>query len=202
MEIAGVRVEELDFHEIGSWPILFRKIAIALACVLTFILGYMFDLGDQFYTLSDTSSKMEELSRKFVTTQHQVANLDAYKKEVKVVEAELEKLTEQLPQRIEESGLLADISQQAVSSGLQFVNIKPSAPENKGFYQENPLQLTLTGNYNGFGDFASNISVMPRIVTLHNFVIKQNNTKGNGPLMLEVLAKTYWSTATTKERQK
>lgn len=195
MEIAGVEIEALDFQRIGSWPPLFRKIVIGLACLVTFIMGYIFGLGDQIFYLSEATNKFDVLSKKFVTAQQQVANLEMFKKEVKIVGDELDTLTEQLPQSGSESGLLADISQQAVSSGLQFISIKPEPTENKGFYHESPFDLTLTGNYKGFGEFASNVSMMPRIITFHKFTIKKNDTKGNGSLMMEVLAKTYWSTA-------
>jgi len=195
VEIAGVEVSELEFEKIGSWPKLFRILVIVGVCIAMFFLGYMLYLGDKVDELRNAIIKMENLSQSFVATQHQVANLDAYKKEVKVVENELDKLTEQLPQTSEESGLLRDISQQAVSSGLQFISIKPGHSENKGFYQESPIELTLSGNYSGFGDFASNIANMPRIVTLHEFTISKNDTKGGGLLKMVVNAKTYWITS-------
>jgi type IV pilus assembly protein PilO len=115
------------------------------------------------------------------------------------VQEQLDKMTEQLPQSNEESGLLRDISQQAVSSGLQIISIKPGKSVNKGFYEENPIELTLTGNYSNFGDFASNISDMARIVTLHGFAISRNIapnasvSTGTGFLKMVVDAKTYWT---------
>ncbi len=193
MEFAGVNLEELEFDSIGSWPQLLRMIVIGAVCVLTLIMGYFFQVGDLIDQLGVLSNKLIDSKATFIDTQQKVANLEAYKKEVKIVEEQLNKLTEQLPQSNEQAGLLEDISQQASSCGLQFVTIKPQGQENKGFYQESPMELTLAGEYDGFAAFASNISNMPRIVTLHDFTIKKNNTSARGSLMMIVQAKTYWA---------
>lgn len=157
-------------------------------------LGYLLQLSDKIDELNSVNDKLAAVKASFVDTQQKVANLDAYKKEVKVVEEELNKLTEQLPPSNEQAGLLEDVSQQASTNGLQFVSIKPGAPENKGFYEENPMELVLSGEYDGFGEFVSNLSNMSRIVTLHDFTLKKNSTSGKGFLMLTVNAKTYWAT--------
>jgi type IV pilus assembly protein PilO len=199
VEIAGVELSELEYDNIGNWPGFLRAVVIVVTCLVVLVLGYLLYLGDKVDALSSASSKMETLSQSFVTTQHQVANLEVYKKEVKIVQEQLDKMTEQLPQSNEESGLLRDISQQAVSSGLQIISIKPGKSVNKGFYEENPIELTLTGNYSNFGDFASNISDMARIVTLHGFAISRNIapnasvSTGTGFLKMVVDAKTYWT---------
>jgi type IV pilus assembly protein PilO len=60
------------------------------------------------------------------------------------------------------------------------------------------IELRLLGNYHGFGEFVSNISNMPRIVTLHDFSIKahkndQNEIDPTGVLEMTVILKTYWA---------
>lgn len=194
MEIAGIKIDELDFEDIGSWPTILRWILIAFACGITIFLGYLLDWSDKIVSLSAAQDKEAAIKILFSDTQLQVANLETYKSEVKEVEKNLNKLTEQLPSKNEEAGLLEDISQEAVSNGLQLVTIRPGKQENKGFYQENPIELTLTGNANGFGAFVSKVSNMNRIVTFHEFSIKKNDTGGKGALMMVVVAKTYWAT--------
>ncbi|HEV2524515.1 MAG TPA: type 4a pilus biogenesis protein PilO [Gammaproteobacteria bacterium] len=194
MEIAGIKIDELDFEDIGSWPAILRWIVIAFACGITIFLGYLLDWSDKIVSLSAAQDKEAAIRILFSDTQLQVANLETYKSEVKEVEKNLSKLTEQLPSKNEEAGLLEDISQEAVSNGLQLVTIRPGKQENKGFYQENPIELTVTGNANGFGAFVSKVSNMNRIVTFHEFSIKKNDTGGKGALMMVVVAKTYWAT--------
>lgn len=206
MQISGVELNELEFSNIGSWPRLIRNLSIFLVFLATLFVGFMFDLSDEWDTLNTLQSKRNDLEKTFDIAQHKVANLDAYKAQVKSVEAALDKLTEQLPQNSEEAGLLEDISEQAASSNLQFVSIKPGQEQTKEFYIESPMQLTLSGEYRGLGEFASSISAMPRIVTLHEFTIEKaskesitGNSPGGGeqsmkgPLVMTVVTKTYWT---------
>lgn len=193
MEISGVKIEDLEFETIGSWPLSLRVLVLAGAFLVTLFLGYTLDLSDKLVVLSAAEDKKASVKTLFFDTQEQVLNLKAYQEEVRIVEGELNKLTEQLPQKNEQAGLLEDISQKAIGNGLQLVSIKPGKQENHGFYQENPIELTLAGNYNGFGEFVSQIANMPRIVSLHDFTISKNDTGGKGSLMMVVLAKTYWA---------
>ncbi len=194
MKIADLKIDELDFEDIGSWPAILRWVVIAFACGATIFLGYLLDWSDKITSLSAAQKKEAAMRVSFSDTQVQVSNLEIYKSEVKQVEKNLNKLTEALPSKNEEAALLEDISQEAVSNGLQLVTIKPGQQENKGFYQENPIELTVTGNANGFGAFVSKVSNMNRIVTFHEFSITKNDTGGKGPLMMVVVAKTYWAT--------
>lgn len=207
MEISGIELNELEFDSIGSWPLLIRTIVMSLVFVVTIIAGYLFDLSDAWDAMSTVQQQRIDLEKTFENAQHKVANLDAYKEQVRLVENELQKLTQQLPQNNEEAGLLEDISKEASLSGLQFVSIIPGKEQTKEFYVENPIELTLSGSYNGLGEFVSTISNMQRIVTFHEFSITRSpqktqteNVKGvfiaeemKGPLMMKVMTKTYWT---------
>lgn len=205
MEISGVDLNELEIDYIGSWPLFVRVGVVVGVFILTIFAGYMLYLSDEWDELNNKQNKRVELETTFANAQHKVANLDAYVQQVKLVQAELSKLTEQLPQSNQEAGLLEDISQQAASSGLQFVSIKPNAEQSRGFYIENPVKLTLSGSYQGIGEFASSIASMPRIVTFHDFTIirltktelaEQSTSLGQplkGPLLMSIVTKTYWT---------
>jgi type IV pilus assembly protein PilO len=209
VEIAGIELNELEIENIGGWPLFVRIWIISGVFVVTLIAGYMIELSDQWNALGILQDKREELKKSFEIAQHKVANLNAYKQQVKLVEAELEKLTELLPQANEEAGLLEDISQKASSSSLQFVSIMPEKELSREFYIESPIQLTLSGSYQGMGEFVSAISNMQRIVTLHGFTIKRSNKEAmgqtagtreisgeqpmKGPLVMTVQTKTYWA---------
>lgn len=198
MALDQVELSELEPASIGSWPREVRIILLILASLVTFVMGYMMDLSDQVNALNNADRHLKELSNTYSDTQNKVANLDAYKKEVGVVEGQLETLTEQLPQTNEVAGLLEDVSQQAAQSGLRFISIKPLDQVNKGFYEEVAFELQMSGSYNGFGEFSSRIANMKRIVTFHDFDIARDtegasesnfNDKG---LMIKLIAKTYW----------
>ena len=85
--------------------------------------------------------------------------------------------------------LLIDINHAGLGRGLQFDLFKPAASEIiSEFYAELPITVRVTGNYHDIGAFASDISQLPRIVTLNNISIVPD-TKGE--LVMNATAKTF-----------
>lgn len=193
MQISGVELEDLEFDSIGSWPKGLRVALIIAAGLLTVALGYFFDLSEAYDAYNAVKIQRDQLEESFEKAYDQASNLEEYKKQVVSVEKSLESLTRQLPKSPEEAGLLDDISRQAISSGLSFQSFKPLPEVQEGFYVEHPIELLLQGGFHSFGEFASNISSMPRIVTIHDFAIKStpNNPKR---LDITVTVQTYWTT--------
>jgi type IV pilus assembly protein PilO len=65
---------------------------------------------------------------------------------------------------------------------------KPGPEAATGVFTVQPIQIKVSGNYDDLGKFASDISQLPRIVTLNNISIAPG--KG-GVLDMEATAKTY-----------
>jgi type IV pilus assembly protein PilO len=196
MEISGYNLEDLEIENIGNWPFILRGAVIVLACFATLFLGYWLNLSEKMTQLNTLTQKMEVDLANFTSAQKRIASLDSYKREVKVMEGELEDLVKQLPTSSAEANLLDEVSGQAAANGLQIVAIKPGNQQDKSFYIENPIEFTLSGGYQGMGGFVSNVSNMTRMITFHNFEIKNIDkavaADSKGPLMFVVNAKTYW----------
>ena len=140
--------------------------------------------------------KIEQAKIAFSEAQFQASNLETYKKEVKIVEAQLASLSEELPQQNELAGFLDDASQQAASSSVKLIAVQPLKDTSKGFYSETEVSLKITGNYNALGAFLSNAAGMKRIVTIHDFTLKKieslNADIDKDSLEFDLYAKTYW----------
>jgi len=102
-------------------------------------------------------------------------------------------LLQQLPGKTEVAELLVDVSHVGIQSGLEFELFKPEAEKPKDFYAELPIGLRVLGNYHEFGNFASGIAALPRIVTLHDLTISANKKEDspNNELTMSATAKTY-----------
>ena len=85
------------------------------------------------------------------------------------------------------AALLTDINQAGLGRGLLFDLFKPGPEVASGVFTEQPITLRVTGSYDDLGRFASDISMMPRIVTLSEISITPS-TQG---LTLDAIAKTY-----------
>jgi type IV pilus assembly protein PilO len=116
-------------------------------------------------------------------------NLDALRQQQKEIEQSLSALLKQLPDKSEMEALLVDINQAGLGRGLQFELFKPAANETiKEFYAELPVTIRVTGSYHDIGAFASDVSHLPRIVTLNDISIKPDQ---EDRLILDVIAKTF-----------
>ena len=113
---------------------------------------------------------------------------EIYKVQLEEMRRTFGTLLRQLPSKTEIPALIVDISQTALSSGLEVKLFKPGNEVAKEFYAEKPIQLTLQGNYHQFGAFASEVAALPRIVTLHNITLTPLD---DGKMTMNALAKTY-----------
>lgn len=190
-------LEELNIKEIGIWPIEYKIVVLTIFSSVIFVLLYMLFLKDNYMEFKKLGNKINESINVFKENYKQSVNLELYIKQMIEIQEMLKSVLKKLPSKGELPILLEDISQQAISAGLDFELIKPEDPVDKGFYFEQPITMVLTGKYHGFGKFAAGISGLSRIVTLHNFSItnKSNNSPnipGTVTLSISTQAKTYW----------
>ena len=182
-------IRRLDPNEIGSWPILPKMVALLVLLVAVIFAGYWFDWRNQVEELDASRQKEQQLRTSFLGKQKQAVNLDAYREQLATIEQEFGEMLKQLPNRSEMEGLLTDINQAGLGRGLQFVLFKPAQSESRSeFYAELPISIKLKGNYHDMGAFASDVSQLPRIVTLSDISLK---TEKGGGLEMDATARTY-----------
>jgi type IV pilus assembly protein PilO len=196
----NIDLNDLDFNNAGNWPLPIKLVAILAVCAAVGFAGYWFDTKDQIKVLETAQAKEKDLVKEFETKQAVAANLAAYKKQMKEMEKSFGALLLQLPSRTEVAELLVDVSREGLKAGLEFELFKPGAEVRKDFYAEYPINIKVVGTYHQFGNFASGIAALPRIVTLHNLKIArqtQTNKKGKKVsegetlLVMEATANTY-----------
>lgn len=181
-------LNDLDFNDIGGWPVPAKAAAILLVCVLILGAGYYFDTSDQLLELERHERTERDLKQTFKTKANKAANLDAYKQQMADMKQSFGAMLKQLPSKTEVAELLVDISQTGLASGLEFELFKPLGEVPLDFYAELPIQLRMNGDYHEFGSFVSGVAALPRIVTLHDFTISPGK---EGSLVMTATAKTY-----------
>ena len=182
----------LDFHNVGHWPQGVKFVFCALLFALLMLAGWYFFIRDQQDDLDRRQTQEEQLKREFHEKQTKVANLAALKQQLDDMRDILRQLLRQLPSKTEMPGLLVDISQTALSAGLETQLFQPG-PETvkEGFYAEKPITLRMLGTYHQFGTFISGVAALPRVVilTMHNVSLRPVGAPGQ--LLLEGTVKTY-----------
>jgi len=188
-DLQNFDVNDVDFNNAGSWPLVGRVIVWVLLLVAVLFAGYYFHVSKLEEQLRRVEGKETELRGQFENKVHQAANLDAYRKQMEDMQESFGALLSQLPTDTEVPGLLEDITRKGLESGLTFNVIRLQPERNAEFYIELPIEIVVEGTYHDLGTFVSGVAGMPRIVTLHDFSIAP---KGNsGLLTMNILAKTY-----------
>ncbi|MDH5436041.1 MAG: type 4a pilus biogenesis protein PilO [Gammaproteobacteria bacterium] len=187
MDLSELKNLDLDFQNVGNWPIALKTVATVLVCIAVLGAGYWFDTQDQLVTLEASEKKEATLKKTFESKQAKAVNLEAYKQQMVEMNSTFGTMLRQLPSQTEVAGLLVDISQTGLASGLEFELFQPSGERPAEFYAELPINIRVTGNYHRFGNFVSGVAALPRIVTLHNISI----TPSGNTFTMDALAKTY-----------
>lgn len=195
----NIDFSELDLKDIGSWPLPVKILSIICITILILFFGYWFDTKNQLLELENIEHEELKLKTTFEGKQAQAANLSSYKDQMATMKASFGALLRQLPEKTEVPGLLEDISHQGLATGLEFLSIRLLPEKQIDFYVELPIEISVVGNYHQFAEFVSNIASLPRIVTLHDFVIKPIKEGSSNNLQMNITAKTYRYTAGDKE---
>ena len=190
MKLSEINLNELDFNEIGVWPWPAKAILLVVVFAAVVAAGWYFDWQDQQERLEQVQSQEDQLRTQFEIRQRRAAALDDYKAQLEEMEDSFGAMLRQLPSRVEVAGLLVDISQTGLASGLEFELFRPQNTREREFYAEMPIQIEVRGSYHQFGRFVSGVANLPRIVTLHDVTIR--DAGGNGELTMQATARTYW----------
>jgi len=179
---------KLNPKDIGNWPIIPKALALCGLFLLILFAGYWFDWQNQLADLDIAKGKESQLRETFISKKKQVVNLDTYRRQLKDLEQAFGALIKQLPNKAEMDALLTDINQAGLGRGLEFELFRPANSETlTEFYAERPISIRVTGNYHDLGAFASDVSRLPRIVTLNEI----NITPSGQALTMSAVAKTY-----------
>jgi len=172
----------------GSWPLPIKLGAMVLMLVGVVVVGAVFDWQDEWDRLNVIREEENKLKDAYKEKKKQAINLDLIKKQLLETQQSFGALLKQLPTKSEMASLLTDINQAGLGRGLLFDLFKPSPEVVTGEFTEQPITIKVTGNYDDLGKFASDISMMPRIVTLNEISI---TPVAGGQLSLDAIAKTY-----------
>ncbi len=191
--LKGFDVNDLDFNNAGSWPAPIKAVVLLVLFVALIFGGYWFLIKDQYVRFDQVASEEQKLKEQYETKAFKVANLDAYRQQMEEMKQSFGALLKQLPADTEVPGLLEDITNTGLGSGLSIEQIKLKPEVSQGFYIELPMDIVVTGTYHDIASFVSGVASLPRIVTLHDFTITMAGGKNTGSdiLKMSVAAKTY-----------
>ena len=187
-ELKDIDFADLDIQQIGVWPVALKAILIILIPLIVVTLGYFLKVREISELTERAVAQEAVLFQQYQEKVFLAANLDAYREQMVELDKTFGALLKQLPKDTEVPGLLEDITAVAYGSGLVMKSISLQPEKVTEFYVELPIKIDVTGDYHDFGSFVSGVASLPRIVTLHDYVIDQAE---GSQLNMQIDAKTY-----------
>ncbi len=186
---------DIDFNNAGSWPSPVKAAVLLILFVAVVIGGYWFFISDQYAQLDRIVAEETSLKEQYESRAYKVANIDAFREQMVEMQKSFGALLKQLPAKTEVPGLLEDITNTGLGSGLEIKSIQLKPEVSKEFYVELPMEIEVSGTYHDIASFVSGVASLPRIVTLHDMNISYEATKtdkvNSEDLIMSVAAKTY-----------
>ena len=192
-------LQNLDRNNIGGWSKSIKYFFTGLVFAIIVFFGWYLYISDQQDQMQAAAAKEDQLKKEFSEKQAKSVNLEALQQQLDEMQDMLRQLLRQLPSKTEMPELLVDVSQTALSAGLEADLFQPGPETPKDFYAEKPIQLRMVGTYHQFGTFISGVASLPRVVilTMHDVSLTPKNKDpkggpaGDGLLVLEGTVKTY-----------
>lgn len=172
----------------GNWPLPIKLGALALMLIGVVAAGAVLDWQAEWEKLTIIREEESKLKDTYLVKKKEAVNLDLIKKQLIETQQAFGALLKQLPTKSEMAALLTDINQAGLGRGLLFELFRPADEVVTGEFTEQPITIKVIGTYDDLGKFASDISMLPRIVTLNEINIA---TTTGGQLALDAIAKTY-----------
>jgi type IV pilus assembly protein PilO len=171
----------------GAWPWSVKILAFVAMFVAVVVAGAFLLWQNEWESLNKAKQEEGKLKETYLNKKRQAINLDLIKKQLTETQESFGALLKQLPSKSEMDALLTDINQAGLGRGLQFELFKPGAEKMEGAFAELPITIKVTGNYDDIGKFSSDISMLPRIVTLNDISIAPSGST----LAMNATAKTF-----------
>ncbi|MFZ0257674.1 MAG: type 4a pilus biogenesis protein PilO [Gammaproteobacteria bacterium] len=186
-------LNNLDINNAGNWPVAGKVAVIGVLCLCTLFGGYWFDTKSQLEVIKKERDQEADLKQGFEGKQRRAVNLEPLKQQLAEMKTTFGGMLRLLPSRTEIEGLLVDISQAGLASGLEFELFKPEVEVTEDFYAVQPIKIKVVGDYHQFGEFISTVANLPRIVTQHDIGISplSGRMEKKDVLSMELVAKTY-----------
>lgn len=188
-------LNSLNKDNYGSAPLPVRLFLIVAIVAFLLALSWFMLISNKLEEIKIAEGQQTALLNDYKDKESKARHLDEYVAQVEQMEVEFAELLNQLPKDKQVSDLIDGISMVGSGSGIRFQDISTPHEVEKEFFYEQPINITAIGEYHQFGDFITGVATLPRIITMHNFEIKNQKPSLDvmPQLQLVLNTKTYRS---------
>jgi type IV pilus assembly protein PilO len=138
--------------------------------------------GTYLFVFSKTNSKREALLKDIASKEKMLTDLRVATSGVEDMNAKIDELSkaidffsQKLPKEKDVGDMLPQFWDMAKTNSLQSRTVKPDKPEVGPNYSELPIQMSLSGDFNGFYSFLLQLEKLPRITRVTQMKLEKIN---------------------------
>ena len=186
-------VNSLNAQNYGSAPIAVKVFVLTMLFILILVLAWFLLVSKKLDEIKAAESQQTALLEQYKQQESKARHLEAYEQQVAKMRTDFTELLNQLPKDTRVPELVDGINMVGSGSGVKFQDISVEPEVEQEFFIEQPIQIIALGNYHQFGSFVSGIAALPRIITMHDFEVKnpQPSLDRMPELQLVLQTKTY-----------
>lgn len=150
-------------------------------------------LGPMNEEIEAKDARLAELEQKIQEGRAAKQRLPQFREEVRRLELELDKLLRILPARLNTEDLLRRFRALAEQGDLDLISIRPGSRQERDFYSEWPIDISVTGTYHNLALFFDRIGRFSRIINVDDLRIQSVDPRQSGghSISSDFRAKTF-----------
>lgn len=186
-------VNSLNAQNYGSAPLAVKIFLLSMLFSAILLAAWFAVLKPKLDEIKSAEAQQVSLLAQYKEKESKARHLEEYTRQVNQMRVDFAELLNQLPKDTRVPELVDGINMVGSGSGIKFQDISVQPEVEQEFFIEQPIQIIGLGNYHQFGSFVSGIAALPRIITMHDFEVKnQQPTLDRMPeLQLVLQTKTY-----------
>ncbi len=161
-------------------------LGIGLAIGIAGVVGaHFYVFKDQIAAIEKAETSIDELDREIEKGLAAKANIQRLEEDIQGYLQELERLKKILPTRRETDTLIKRLKQLTERGHFQLSRFVPGEFQDRKFYWEWPIQVSLSGTYHELGLFFDRLSKFSRIINVSQLsIVPARSAKGSDDLTI------------------
>lgn len=165
-------VNSLNGQNYGSAPMPVKIFILAVMVGVILFVAWMVLISKKLDEIKAAEAQQVTLLEQYKEKESKARHLKTYEEQVAKMKVDFAELLNQLPKDTRVPELVDGINMVGSGSGVRFQDISVQPEVEQEFFIEQPIQIIGLGDYHQFGSFVSGIAALPRIITMHDFEIK------------------------------
>lgn len=162
-----------DIAEVERWPVAAKALLCAATGAVVLALGHLLVLAELRSERAAIAREQVALRAEHESKALAAAALPGAQADRDAAAATFNARLRGLPMHTEVPGLIAQISRAAEARSVAVAGVTLAEERATPLYVEQPIDLSVVGDYHAIGAFASDIAALPMLVTWHDFAIER-----------------------------